>query len=311
MTLSWRRIGQTFATGSHRRLMPDREQLITGGKITPGRLLPTCLAMIDNSIAFLDSGIGGLPYLDWIRSRRPDLAVSYLADTAHFPYGDMSSEAVRDAVVGAVRRLLKVGTPRLLTVACNTASVTALEDIRAIAPCPVVGTVPAVKPAAGLALGGPIGVLATSGTVDSPYLDRLVSAFAGGREVVRVAAGDIVRFVEERWLEEGNDGALQVLEPALDKLKESGAASVVLGCTHFLHVLEPIERIMGPEIPIIDSRDGVGRRILSLLDEEISSPESDPENADGHFLVTGGGISDERYRQFAAVHQLSWSGELD
>ncbi|MCK5249868.1 MAG: aspartate/glutamate racemase family protein, partial [Spirochaetaceae bacterium] len=174
--------------------------------------------MIDSSIAFIDSGIGGLPYLDWIRCRRPDLPVTYLADTAHFPYGDMKSEDVRIAVVGAVRRLLRAGTPRLLTVACNTASVTALEEIRAITPCPVVGTVPALKSAAGLPIDGPIGVLATSGTVESPYLDRLVSAFAGGRKVIRVAAGDIVRFVEERWLDEGDSGAVPVMERALDTL---------------------------------------------------------------------------------------------
>ena len=275
------------------------------------RLSPTFSAMIDSSVAFIDSGIGGLPYLDWIRTRRPDLPVTYLADTAHFPYGDMKSEDVRGAVVDAVRRLLSKGTPRLLTVACNTASVIALEDIRAIAPCPVVGTVPALKPAAGLPVDGPIGVLATSGTVDSPYLDRLVSAFAGGREVVRVAAGDIVRFVEERWLDEGDSGAVPVLERALDTLKISGVGSVVLGCTHFLHVLKPIKEMMGPDIPLVDSRDGVGRRILSLLGESASLPEGDTiHSAPGEFLVTGCGSSDDRYKHFAERHGLDWSGEL-
>ena len=276
----------------------------------PGRLSPIFSAMIDSSIAFIDSGIGGLPYLDWIRSRRPDLPVTYLADTAHFPYGDMKSEDVRIAVVGAVRRLLRAGTPRLLTVACNTASVTALEEIRAITPCPVVGTVPALKPAAGLPIDGPIGVLATSGTVESPYLDRLVSAFAGGREVIRVAAGDIVRFVEERWLDEGDSGAVPVMERALDSLKASGVVSVVLGCTHFLHVLKPIEEVMGPTVPLVDSRDGVGRRILNLLGEKSFVPEGHTESAPGEFLVTRCGISDERYRHFARRHGLAWSGEL-
>jgi len=272
------------------------------------RLLPISSVMIESSIAFIDSGIGGLPYLDWIRSRRPDLPLVYLADTAHFPYGDLSPEAVAEAVTHAISVLLKKGTPRLLVVACNTASVAALDEIRALAPCPVVGTVPAVKPAAGLDVQGPIGVLATSGTVDSPYLDRLVSSFAPDRTVVRVAAGDIVRFVEERWLDEGDEGAYPVMERALETLTESAVGSIVLGCTHFLHLVDPIRDMVGKDIPIVDSRDGVGRRILSLLGEDDRVRMG--RDAEGAFFVTESGPSDERYRRFAAMHGLEWNGAL-
>jgi glutamate racemase len=79
-----------------------------------------------------------------------------------------------------------------------------IDEIREFAPCPVVGTVPAVKSAASIDNVGAIGVLATAGTVESAYLNRLVSAFAPGRRIVKVAAGDIVRYVEERWLDEGD-----------------------------------------------------------------------------------------------------------
>ncbi len=270
--------------------------------------MPVFSAMIDSSIVFIDSGIGGLPYLDWIRLRRPDLPVAYVADSANFPYGDMNSADIRSAVLKLVRSLHRLGTPRLLVVACNTASVTALDEIRAVASCPVVGTVPAVKPAAGLSAGGAIGVLATTGTVDSPYLDRLVSSFAGGRKVVRVAAGDIVRYVEERWLDEGDEGAAAVMERAVDTLKESGVGSVVLGCTHFLHLISPIKRMMGADVPIVDSRDGVGRRILSLLGE--SSTSSRDYKAKGYFLVTKSGVRDGQYHRFARRHGLEWAGEL-
>lgn len=266
--------------------------------------------MIDSSIAFLDSGIGGLPYLDWIRNRRPDIPVSYLADTDNFPYGDLEPEEVRTAVLQSVDRLLQSGTPRLLVIACNTASVTALEEIRAITPCPVVGTVPAVKPAASLPSRRPIGVLATSGTVDSPYLSQLIKAFSNGLEVIRVAAGDIVRFVEERWLEEGDSGALPIVENALETLQAADVGSVVIGCTHFLHVIEPIAEIMGPGVELVDSRDGVGRRILSLLKEDLESPEDYGGSAEGDFLVTNSDISETRYRMFANLHGLEWVGEL-
>lgn len=264
--------------------------------------------MIEASIAFIDSGIGGLPYLDWVKSRRPDLHFSYIADSTNFPYGDLSPGAVKAAVVGAVEKVMQKGTPRLLVVACNTASVTALEEIRAISPCPVVGTVPAVKPAAGLKVDGPIGILATSGTVDSPYLDRLVLSFASDREVIRVAAGDIVRYVEERWLDEGDDGAVPVMERAVNTLKDSGVGSVVLGCTHFLHLIKPITNMIGSNIPLVDSRDGVGKRILDLLDTGSEISQKDINT--GTFHVTNRGFSNERYRRFAALHGLRWAGDI-
>jgi len=274
----------------------------------PGRLSTSSSAMIDSSITFLDSGIGGLPYLDWIRLKRPELPLTYIADTANFPYGDLSPEEIRNAAVEAVCNILKHGTPAVLVVACNTASVTALEEIRAVAPCPVVGTVPAVKPAAGLKVDGPIGVLATSGTVDSPYLDSLVSSFVRGREVVRVSAGDIVRYVEEDWLEDGDQGAIPVMKRAIGTLKESGVGSVVLGCTHFLHLIKPIKKMIGEDVPLVDSRDGVGRRILSIIDED--NLMRDAGASGGTFMVTEPGDSDERYRRFAVLHGLNWAGVI-
>jgi len=286
--------------------------------------------MIESSVVFIDSGIGGLPYLDWLRKRRPELPLYYFADTAHFPYGDLGVRVIRDSVVEAVRFLQGLGTPRLIVIACNTASVLALDDIRKVAICPVVGTVPALKPALGWQ--GPIGVLATAGTVQSPYLDNLVSTFASGREIVKVAAGDIVNYVEENWFSEEQDGALTVIEPAIEKLKESRVGSVVIGCTHFFYVIQSIRMLMGEGVPIVDSLDGVGRRILSLLDLEDSRSRVGKKGSNGGsrkgganardnsnstalpgsggFMVSRGGIRDNRYQSFAQVRGLTWIGEI-
>ena len=279
------------------------------GKVR-SRLSIISSAMIDSSVVFLDSGIGGLPYLDWVVGKRPDIRVSYLADTKHFPYGEMSEDGVREAVLESASRLFDVFSPKILVLACNTASVTALDDVRAIAPCPVVGTVPAVKPAASIVSQGPIGVLATKGTVDSPYLGRLVQAFAHHRDVRRIAAGDIVRFVEERWLDEGDDGAETVMLRAVDELKSAGVGSVVIGCTHFLHVIHVIRKMMGEAVPLVDSRDGVGRRIISLYDELPECPSDDDDKSDDSFHVTQSGISDSRYTRFAQLHGLIWGGSI-
>ena len=272
----------------------------------PDKPLRIYLVMIDNSIAFLDSGVGGLPYADWMRQRRPDLPLTYVADSAFFPYGEREPEDVKRAVLQTAEKLLKRGTPRILVLACNTASVVALEALRALAPCPVVGTVPAIKSAANLA--GAIGVLATSRTVDSAYLDGLVAEFAPGRQVYRVAAGDIVRFVEERWLDEGEVGARHVLGPSLAQLKAQGVGSVVLGCTHFIHVIGPIEKELGSTVQVVDSRDGVGRRVLDVLNEAPQATEH-AHSVPSDFWVTGGALQG-MHRRYAQLHGFQWEGQL-
>jgi len=286
--------------------------------------------MLESSVVFIDSGIGGLHYLDWLKKRRPKLPLYYLADTAHFPYGNLSAQVVREAIVEKVRLLQDLGTPRLIVIACNTASVLALADIRKVANCPVVGTVPALKLA--LSWKGPIGVLATAGTIQSSYLDNLTATFAPEREIVKVAAGDIVNYVEEKWFAEEEKGAIAVLKPAIEKLKEARVGSVVIGCTHFFYVMQLIKTLIGTEIPVVDSLEGVGRQILSLLDLENRGSKLEKKNSSGSgrranaqgnllskaswshlsggFMVSQKGIRDERYRRFAQVRGLTWIGEI-
>ncbi|OQX29153.1 MAG: glutamate racemase [Spirochaeta sp. LUC14_002_19_P3] len=252
---------------------------------------------------FLDSGIGGLPYLAWVKNQRPNLAVSYLADTAHFPYGELSSSRIIQAAAEAAQLIQARLNPSLIAVVCNTASVNALEEIRRTVSCPVVGTVPAVKPAAQESSTKPIGILATQGTVNSPYLNSLIAAYAPHREIVRAAAGDIVRYVEEDWLDDSGIGARDVMQRALGILKQAEVETVVIGCTHFLHVAEIIQDMLGG-VRLIDSREGVGRRILSLLDE------SSPVSGEDHFYVSRSAAGMDRYRRFAELYGLKWMGEL-
>lgn len=274
-----------------------------------GRPFAISSAMTDpvhSSIAFLDSGLGGLPYLQWVRRRRPDLRFTYFADTENFPYGERREHEVRDAAVGAARRIFARGTPKLLALACNTASLAALEEIRSFAPCPVVGTVPAVKPAAERPDGRPIGVLATRSTIDSPCLDALIASFAPDRRVIRSAAGDIVRYVEESLLGEADPGPGAVMLRALESLREAKVGSVVIGCTHFLHILDFIADHMGAGVQLVDSREGVGRRILELIRGD-RAPENSKRGTDA-FFVTRGGKNTERCRMFARLFGLKWAG---
>ena len=139
-------------------------------------------------IAFLDSGVGGLPYLEMAREHLPKENFIYLADRKNFPYGTKSAEEVFAAVAVLTDRILAAEKPKVFVLACNTMSVVALTRLRKLYPrLPFVGVVPAVKPAAERTKVKRIGVLATNRTLQDAYLDDLIRRFASSCEVVRVA----------------------------------------------------------------------------------------------------------------------------
>jgi glutamate racemase len=220
--------------------------------------------MTSRPVAVLDSGIGGLPYLSWLQNHLPRERLVYVADTANFPYGEKSPDQVRAAAVSLALALVERYDPKLLLVACNTASVLALDALRAALSIPVVGVVPAVK--TGAALGhGTLAVLATPRTVENDYWENLVRAFAPERKVKGYAAPELVTLVEE--------GAAPGVREALlagwaKRLAADGVDAVVLGCTHYLHLADELRRHLGPCVALVDSRDGVGRRVAQVLEDK-------------------------------------------
>lgn len=263
--------------------------------------------MTTRPVAVLDSGIGGLPYLTWLQTHLPLEPLVYVADVAHFPYGEKTPGQVQAAVVGLAQALVERYNPKLLLVACNTASVLALDALRATLTLPVVGVVPAVK--TGAALGtGTLGVLATPRTVENGYWEHLVEEFAPGRAVKGYAAPDLVRLVEE-----GGDREALLADWAA-RLRTDGVDSVVLGCTHYLHLAEALERHLGPGVSIVDSRDGVGRRVATVLGEKglLSSTRTEADL----FHFTGRSewdaahlaLLEDRYRPWAAQFHLEYAG---
>jgi glutamate racemase len=216
-------------------------------------------------IAFYDSGVGGLPYLERTRELLPGVSFDYLADSLHFPLGEKPQDEVASLVRESVGRLIAVSDPDIVVIACNTASVMALESLRREWPgTPFVGTVPAVKPAAAVTKKGKVAVLGTSRLVESPYMRDLVRKFAGKNEVRLVALGEWVEFIEKRWLASGEDERRAVVKPPVDALLREGVDVFVLSCTHFLYLAEDISACAGDGSSVIDSSDGVSRRVAEL-----------------------------------------------
>ncbi len=260
-------------------------------------------------VAFFDSGIGGLPYLHWVRNVYPGISCSYLADRANFPYGQKPINDLVSLIIDAMARYLEAVHPSLVVVACNTASVTSLQALRDHFDVPFVGVVPAIKPAAALSRKRSIGLLATRRTVEDPYTDNLVRLFADGYLVERFAGVDIVDFVENRLLDAEPDEVERVIGPALRHFGEKNIDTLVLGCTHFLHIKETLVKAFGPEIEIVDSLEGVGKQVVRLIDREVSLPESGiPERS--LFFKTGTEENELMYRRFAGQFGLEWGGVL-
>ncbi|HVC80581.1 MAG TPA: glutamate racemase [Chloroflexota bacterium] len=225
-------------------------------------------------IGFFDSGIGGLSILRATRRLLPAESMHYLADNAHFPYGALQADALRELASRLTAYLLVRGA-KLIVVACNTATVHALAHLRTTFPdVPFVGVVPVVKPLAELTRKRVIAIMTTPATAESPYLARLIAEYAVDCSAVIISCPGLADLVEAGRATSGELNAL--LEQFLLPARTSGADLLGLGCTHYPLIRARIQRLMGPEARVIDSGEAVGRRIRSVLAERGTLAEGSP-----------------------------------
>jgi glutamate racemase len=270
-------------------------------------------APVTGSIVFLGSGIGGLPYLECARSLLPGRPMHYLADDAGFPYGTKTQPQIEDLLLERTRRLKARLLPAVLVIACDTASQVGLASLRYAHPdLPIVGTVPAIKPAAASTKSGKIGVIATERAVVDPYLDDLIVRYASEIEVVKLAAQDLVAFVENRFLDSSPTERAAAVMPYVRAFIEAGVDRIVLACTHFLFLekdfLACCEALGSADVQIIDSRQGVANRLAELIkgmDTDFDAENSGGRSMANRLLLTGEPPFDPRYRLWAEHFGLS------
>ncbi|MGV3555079.1 MAG: glutamate racemase [Croceibacterium sp.] len=217
-------------------------------------------------ILIFDSGVGGLTVLAELRKLLPQAPVIYAADLAGLPYGEKSEAEIAARVAGLLGRMAERYRPRLITIACNTASTIALGMVRDVLEIPIVGTVPAIKPAALQTRTGVIGLLGTSATIRQKYVDDLEAEFASGRRLLRHACPELVAAAEAKLRGEPTDPA--VFRAAADGLRsQPGGAeidTVVLACTHFPLVADELRAAFGPDVAFVDGAEGIARRVAHL-----------------------------------------------
>ena len=241
--------------------------------------------------AFLDSGTGGIPYMLSLKEKVPAASCVYLGDTAHFPYGQKTQKEVAAAAAQAVRLMQEKWNPKTLVVACNTISVTALDDLRALFPkLPIVGTVPAIKLAAKVTANKRVGLLATNATVSHPYSQKLIEDFASDCAVFKRGDPDLIDFIEKKLFTASREERMAAVRPAVDYFAANDCDTIILGCTHFTHIADDIQAAAGDKVRVIDSREGVANQALRVFPGQV--PDQDAAQTDGGAGTNGAASSD-------------------
>lgn len=254
-------------------------------------------------ILVFDSGVGGLSVLGEIRRLLPNAPIVYAADSAGFPYGTKSPAEVAARVPALLGRLAERYDPLIIVIACNTASTIALDAVRAALDLPIVGTVPAIKPAAALSKSRTIGVLGTEATIVQPYVDRLAAEFAADCSVIRHASHELVELAEAKLRGETADPAAyaRILDGLLAQQGGDRIDTVVLACTHFPLVEAELVAAAPRRLAFVDGKEGIARRI-QWLTRDHQWPDSPPP---GIAVFTGPAEQTDGYRSGLARYGLT------
>jgi glutamate racemase len=241
-------------------------------------------------IGIFDSGVGGLSVWREIARQLPHEDTIYFADQIHIPYGPRSLQEIRSFSEAITRFLLERGS-KTIVVACNAASAAALRHLRATFPeIPFVGMEPAVKPAAETTHTGVVGVLATPATFQGELFASVVERFANGVQLVKEVCPGLVQQIEAGRL--STPDTLAMLDRFLQPIRQAGADTIVLGCTHYPFVIEAI-RQLAPGVNVIDPAPAVARQVDRVLRERGLHCEED--RIGQHRFVTSGVL--DQYQQ--------------
>ncbi|SFB33495.1 glutamate racemase [Cohnella sp. OV330] len=255
---------------------------------------------MQQAIAVLDSGVGGLTVVKEVMRQLPREKILYFGDTARTPYGSRSAEQVVEFTREIVDYLVQFN-PKMIVIACNTATAVALEDITGRVSVPVVGVIgPGARAALGRTRTGVIGVIGTEGTIRSGAYEAALNTLSGGSvQVVSRACPGFVPLVED-----GNfrsERTQSIVESSLAPLRGKHLDSLILGCTHYPFLADAISEAMEPGVALISSADETAREIRSILERSGQLAEAD--GAPLHqFFCSGDPV---KFREIAQT----WLGE--
>ncbi|WMN61382.1 glutamate racemase [Pseudoalteromonas xiamenensis] len=243
---------------------------------------------MSNSVLVFDSGSGGLTVAAEIRKKMPNVQLSYVSDGGFFPYGKKPHDLLKQRILNVVSAASELTQPDIIVIACNTASTIALDLLRAKLNVPIVGVVPAIKPAAALTKTGVVMVLGTHTTVNSAYVKQLIADFATGCRVLIEDSEALVLASEQKLISDPFDA--QNVTQEMQRIFAQDAACetdvLVLACTHFPLLNDEIKHAIPSHVNVIDSGLAIANRVNTLLKMECKLDEK-AKTREVTFYTTG------------------------
>lgn len=215
----------------------------------------------NSPIGLFDSGVGGLSIYQEIKKTLPNESFVFVADQLNVPYGAKSKKELNKLTENMTKFLLKFDI-KMLVVACNTASCYSIDHLRKKFKIPIVGVVPAIKPATKLTKNGSISVMSTPATAKSDYLKHLIKKYAPQNKVLKLACyglEDAVEVLDYKKIE-------SLLDKYISKVTKFKSDVIILGCTHYPFLKKEIAKRTGSKVKIIDSGKSVAKRVADLLE---------------------------------------------
>ncbi len=235
---------------------------------------------MNNPIGIIDSGVGGLSIVSSLIKSLPHEFIIYLADSKNCPYGEKSPREIYKLTKIMVDFLLKRDI-KLLVIACNTITVTCIDELRKDYPnLPIVGIVPVVKTAVEKTKSKKIGIFSTSVTANSSYQKDLIEKYVKDCSVLNLGSSTLVSLIEKLDFK----GIDMVLKKELLPFKDSNIDILALGCSHFPLIKDQIQKYL-PEVLILDSSNAVSRQVQRILKQNKTLSNS--TNPSYNFYTTG------------------------
>lgn len=232
-------------------------------------------------IGLFDSGLGGLTVLRELRSALPEESFLYLGDTARTPYGSKSAATIQRYAQECAEFLL-ARQIKLLVVACNTVSAVALEELRTVCPCPVLGTIdPAVGAALQATKSGRVAVLGTRATIASGVYQKQLAALCPEVEVFAKPCSLFVPLVEEGIT--SGPVVESAIEMYLGALRNEAVDTVILGCTHYPLLVGALQRFFGPTVTLVECSKAIAAEVQRL---QAFGQQSPSQQGSAAYFVT-------------------------
>ena len=218
----------------------------------------------------------------------PQRYIFYIGDSAWCPYGNREPHAIRDRVFKLTDTLLTQNCG-LIVIACNSATICAVEALRAEYMIPFTGMEPAVKPAVRATRSGVIGVLATEASLSGEKFHKLVHTHGEGVKVITTPCPEFVNLVEAGQLK--GPRVIETIKRYTDTMIQQGADTLVLGCTHYPFLKEAIQQHVGEQVALIDTGQAVAKQTQRLYDEHYRIDETQAKSAGKLSVFTTGQLS--------------------